>query len=311
MHPHRLPATVAVLLLVVGCLLPCHSTHADALAEVRQGDDALTRELESLYRDWQRAITSRDITLWTRTTAESRQAITRNLIISEKQPWPAALFRNPFPTPETNLLRHMATRYHGPTAQLAYFGRIRLDERPTSQSPESIALIHFLDEGNGWRFDSLQIIDLTQLADVRAAMQQGNTEFLDDPTFLPSGQLPSIPDPAESPEFIAKIYANVPQHHLVAIINDTSKHQLIANISAEVVIGGIKTGKNAIRFILEPLEENAEPPIVSVYLMPDDLPHPGAVPVLVYHFEPDSPEAVRVEETFTIDDAVIEQRIRD
>jgi len=309
----QFPHKAAALILSSGLLLPSLLANPNqiAITNVQQGTPELTRQLETLYREWQRSLTARNIALWTRVTAESRQAITRNLIVSEKQPWPAALFKNPFPTPEINLLRPLFTRHNGPTAQLAYFGRIQFDNRPIAQTPESIALIHFLNEGSGWRFDSLQIIDLSQLPDVSKAMQQGNTEFLNDPSFLPNGQLPTIPKPANAPEFIAKIYANIPQHHLVAVINDTSQHQMIAGTSAEVVIGGIHTGENTIRFILESLDDNTQQsPIVSVYLMPDDLPDPGAVPVLVYHFEPDSPDNVHVKDTFTIDNTVIEKRIR-
>src|SRR6476620_8859334 len=83
-------------------------------------------ELERTYSAWRAALAARDVSGWQKSTASHRQVATRNLIVSQKQPFPDALFTLPMRPAEIATLRFLQIKVLGNTANTAYFGKVDL-----------------------------------------------------------------------------------------------------------------------------------------------------------------------------------------
>ena len=97
------------LLLTLLPLLACPPSPA---AE----DAALRTSLEKVYHDWRSALINKNMDAWKRSTALSRQVVTRNLIISGGQTYPDSIFEIPIQPPDITRLRLLECEAKGPTA---------------------------------------------------------------------------------------------------------------------------------------------------------------------------------------------------
>ncbi|MEZ0390270.1 MAG: hypothetical protein ACAI34_24540, partial [Verrucomicrobium sp.] len=162
-----------------------------------QADNATSRrEMEQAYSRWREAMVTRSLASWQQATAVPRQIMTRNLIVSQKQPFPAALFDLPIRPPETATLRFVKIDINGATGQLVYFGKVDMGLLDSPEIPENLLILKFLREGTAWKFDTTRLVNLATVPDVRATLKNGGSSaFLNDPEFAPDGVVPPTPKP--------------------------------------------------------------------------------------------------------------------
>ena len=229
----------------------------------------LRRALERNYGDWQRAILHHDLDGWSRAIAPSRRVMTRNLIISQRQPWPAALFSLPFRPPSLSSLRFLKAEANpADTAAVAvYFGPVDLGlaSPPDGIIPENLFLLHYIKETKTgpWRFDRTQLLhlgpDITPDGQpgLRSRIARGDErEFLKGPAFRPYQDPPPTPPTVEQiPAYVAHLDVSSPGYRTRIRINGgLHDSETIDENTRDIIIGGLKEGKNEIEITMQPLE---------------------------------------------------------
>ncbi|HUF61044.1 MAG TPA: hypothetical protein VMN36_03130 [Verrucomicrobiales bacterium] len=246
---------------------------------------ALEDDLATSYSAWRKAIQDKDFEAWRRATFYARQITTKNLIVSQRQEFPAALFNFPVQFPPLDSLRLLGARRKGDTATAVYFGRVDfgLGVEPV---PESLLITRFVFERRAWRFDSSTVMNVDNSPALKRSIESGDLAFLDDPPFAPSGVTPPVPAQCGLPDYVADVHIVALGYRAQVEINGISSHSVEDNVGTEVVIGGLKKGENRIELKLEKLAQSASPEQllqISVHVKTGDLENPA---VQVFRYEP-------------------------
>jgi hypothetical protein len=278
-----------------------------SLTVIAAAQDELRPALEATYNTWRQAIISRDFGSWERATASSRKIEVRNLIYSEKRPYPASIFNIPGAPPALQGLKFLEATQSGPTAKASYFGRIdfQVDGTPT----DNLLVLSFIREGNSWLYDRADFVNLVALPEVRRELASGNLEYLQEtPEARASGQLPPPAIPVNPAKYIAKVYVFSPGREVHVQINKVSRHRFANAKDAQIVIGGLKDGSNEVQFSVKKLEggKGTEAMTVRVYLFSEV---EGVKPVKAFEYQLAEGEQPKDFGTqfFKVDDAMIRQ----
>ena len=219
------------------------------------------RAMERSYSAWRNAIGARDLNGWRQATAAHRQMLTRNLIVSQKQPFPDALFNLPMRPAEISTLRFLEAKVNGPTAHLAYFGKVDLGLTESAEVPENILILKFIKEPTGWKFDTSRLINLASAPEVRASLKNGGSDpALNDPSFQPSGVTPAIPKPCPLPDRIGVLQIASIGYATKATVNGFEVATVQDNAEEHIIIGGLRDGENPLLLepVAQPVPEGAE-----------------------------------------------------
>ncbi|MDB6079909.1 MAG: hypothetical protein JWO82_3656 [Akkermansiaceae bacterium] len=268
----------------------------DATAELGRG-------LAGVYSSWRTSIVSKDFGGWQRVTAPHRQAEIRNRLISEKRPFPGAVFDLPAPPPKLDGLKLINVSQNGATAKVAWFGKIDFGGgTPT----DNVMVVSFVNAGGSWRYDKADFVNLTGLPDVRKELAEGNLAYVSQtPDFKATGKIPATPPEANSPKYIAKVYVFCPGREVEVQVNQLSRHHFTNAQEAEIVIGGAKDGANTVTYTAKQIEggKGNEALAVRVYLMPEV---EGQQPIKAYEYRVDEGGTAKSfgTSTFTVDPAV-------
>lgn len=246
-----------------------------------QGD--LRVDLEKTYGLWRAALVNKDAATWQRVTAEHRRVEVKNRIVSEKQPFPAALFDLPTPPPALNGLKFLEAKRNGATAKSAYFGKV--DFGVGGEPTDNLLVLSFVQGAGGWLYDKADFVNLTALAEVRAELTAGDLSYLRGvPEAQPSGVVPPVPIAANPATTIAKVYVFCPGREVLLQVNKVSRHRFANEKEAEIVIGGARGGLNEVQFGIRKLEggTGAEALTIRVYLMSEVA---GVKPVKAFEYQ--------------------------
>ncbi|CAN5310672.1 hypothetical protein BH23VER1_BH23VER1_34780 [soil metagenome] len=277
--PNRPLASASWILLALLTILP---------AGLAQGapDRALRSALDSAYSRWRQAMVAEDANAWSAATAPSRHAMTRNLIVSQRLPWPASLFQVPVIPPETSQLTLIDARQKGPTALVAYLGGVDFGVTD-SKLPENVLVIYFLESEGRWRFDRIGFVNLNANPDVRAAIRKNDTSWLDSPRYALTGSVPPTPKPCPKPEYLGHVQVvSIGYKTDISINGGIHTGSTIDTIETNVIIGGLKPGENKFRATIEPTEipEDVDPYLEISVFATSDL--EGRPPARVFHYIP-------------------------
>ena len=244
-------------------------------------DGALKNHLEAIYGQWRKAMTTKDYRLWTQYTAAHRQRALKNRILSEKKPFPAALFNIPVKPPQTKNLKILRAESKGNTAALVYFGKI--DFGIGGKPSENILMLNFVHERGGWKYSDANFINLNLLKDVRKAIKSGDLTYIKQKDFGPSGIVPQMPIAVNGAQYIAKVYVYCPGREVRLKVNGVSNHRFQNTKASEVVIGGAHDNRNEIQFATKSLEGSTgkEALCIRVYLMSTVR---GVKPIKIYEY---------------------------
>ena len=251
-------------------LLFCFLALSLLVRPARGIDQELRRSLEHVYSEWRSAIASHDYATWQHATASFRQVMTRNMIVSQMQPFPGALFDIPLHPPDTGLLHLVKTETNGPTAYLIYFGKVDLGISDPSEVPENLMVLSYIKEGAAWKFDTTRLVNLANAPDVRTQLKNtGTSPFLNEPDLSPSGVLPAIPALCRAPDHIALLQIVSVGYETTAKVNQFDLPTVTDNGEQHLIIGGLNDGDNPLKLSIKTLE------------LPKDVKHQLSVKALI------------------------------
>jgi hypothetical protein len=249
----------------------------------------LRSQLERSYRGWADAMTQRNLSLWEQHTATYRQVMTRNFVVSRKAKWPDAIFDLPFRLPEIATLTHLATFEKGDTANVIYFGKVDFGvlERDV---PNNLLMLKFVREREGWKFDNTKFFNLEADPGVRQLIANDELDFLKDPEFQPTGQVPPVPRAITSFDHPGEIWIASMGYETTVTIGDLHASKVSGNVITDVVIGGLS--RSGLPVTVE-VKEAPLPPgeqrrlAVEIYAL-----RSGKPAVKVWEYRPDPEKAL-------------------
>ena len=242
----------------------------------------LRTALEASYNSWRSAVIRKDAATWQRVTAPHRRMEVKNLIVSEKRPFPAAVFDLPAPPPALDGLKFLEATRNGPTAKAAYFGKINFG---VGGAPTDNLLVLSFVQGGTWLYDRADFVNLSALPEVRKELAAGNLKYLKEtPEARPSGVVPPVPIEARPAKTIAKVYVFCPGREVQVQVNKISRHRFANAKEAEVVIGGAVDGPNEVQYSVKKLEGGTgkEAMTIRVYLLSET---PGVKPIKAFEYQ--------------------------
>lgn len=258
-----------------------------------EGDAELRVALEKVYYDWRGAIINQDTAAWQRATSRYRQVMTKNLILSQRQVYPDAVFEVPIRPPELTQLRRLEVQAVGPTAHMIYFGKVDLGLDAESV-PDNLLILRFLKEGNEWKFDTTRYMNLAGVPEIRAALAGGgDPDFLDKPEFNPPGYVPPVPKECGVPDYMAAYHIQSYGYAATPHLNGFDYPAVEDNAENQLIIGGLMKGKNDFKLDLKatPVPEGEERYFeVNVMVITPNGEKP-AVPVLKWSTKDANPPA--------------------
>ena len=253
-----------------------------SIAEPQQ-KDPLVKHLDAVYQHWRHAMIARDIRKWEAHTATHRRVAIVNRIHSERRPVAPSLFSLPVSPPDNRLLKLLGVKVKGMTAKMIYFGPV--DFEVGGNPPDNLLVLSFAKEGNRWKYDTADYVNLASLPEARKQLKSGNLSHLEQPEFLPAGTVEQSPVVLRSPvKHIAKTYVYCPGREVRVMINGISRHLYQNTKASEVIIGGARDGLNEVQFTVRNLPggEGREPLAIRVYLMSQV---EGVKPVKVFQYQ--------------------------
>ncbi len=253
------------------------------LPAICPAQEALRQDLEKTYSVWRASLIQKDARTWQMVTAPHRQAEVRNRIVSEKMPFPAAVFDLPAPPPALTGLKFLEAKQNGATAKAAYFGKI--DFGVGGDPTENLLVLAFVKGARGWLYDRADYVNLSALPDVRKEIAQGDLGYLKGvPEAQPSGVIPPTPIAANPATNIAKVYVFSPGREVQVQINKISRHRFANAKEAETVIGGARVGSNEVQYSVKKLEGGTgeEAMTIRVYLLSEVA---GQKPIKAFEYQ--------------------------
>ena len=147
-------------------------------ASGQQNKDTLKDDLETCYNTWRLQMVRSDYDGWRTYTSAYRQIKVRNLIVSEKRKFPAAVFENTIPFPPLAPLRYIGAIRKGNTAAATYYGKIDfgIGGNPTDNA---LVLLFTLERGK-WKYDQARFFNLANIPDVKERLKRGDKTILEE-----------------------------------------------------------------------------------------------------------------------------------
>ena len=243
---------------------------------------ALGEQLDQVYAIWRRAVLARNYAQWEAATARDRRISVRNRILSERRPFPAAVFDLPIPPPGLQGLKRLRAESGGAVAKAVYFGKV--DFGVGGKPTDNLLVVSFSNE-RGWRYDGAEYVNLSALPEVRKQLLAGNLSYVNTKDFAPQPK-PRIRQPElRAPvKYIAKTYIYAPGRDVEVQVNRLSKHRVQNSKESKVVIGGARDGRNEVQYSIQrlPGSTGKEPLAVRVYLMSQTQ---GVKPIKVFEIK--------------------------
>ncbi|MBK1791239.1 hypothetical protein [Persicirhabdus sediminis] len=260
-------------LLMMNFLLPSSASADDA---------KLANGLSQVYQTWRQAMVNKNYNQWRAVTSSSRQVSVQNRLVSEKKPFPQALFALPAAPPAVDQMKLIEVNQRGSTAKAVYFGKA--DFGGAIDPHNNLLVISYLAEGGRWRYDGLEIVNLSQLKDVRSQLEKGDLSYVQGEAFQADGKMPQRQIPVTGAKYIAKVYAYCPGREIQAQVNRISRHNFQDIMHSEVIIGGAKDGRNEISFAIKALPgaQGNEEMALRVYLFSQV---EGVKPIKVFEYQ--------------------------
>lgn len=270
----------------------------------------LEEDFKRTYGFWQKAMATKDFRIWDSITSSERKKEIRNKIYSEKFSYPQEIFAIPFVPPPLEDLKLLQVKASGSWGKAVFFGKI--DFGVGGKPTDNLMVVSLVKQQAHWRFAGAEYINLSALPVVRSAILKGDFSYLKGKDFLPA-PIPvkntvSLSGPVP---IIAKVYAYCPGRAVKAIVNGKSNHLFQNTKQAEVVIGGVRKGRNEIQFRVNELPGGLgnEPLTVRVYAMSKVK---GLMPVKAFEYlvkEKEIPKSVQTV-SFEINDETFSKLTR-
>ena len=295
----QFPRQVAIAMLAVS-LAPALSRAQSETIPGAQPDNTIRVTLESAFEAWRRAMDSADLKTWEEATAFSRQIETRNRIVSQKLPFPQALFDDPIEAPSLGGLIPLGVLSTGETATSTYFGKANFGDEPGVAVSDNLLVLHFLREEGKWKFDNLRIVKLGGDGEILLQIRNSDFSFLRGDEFQPAPFLPPLPQPVDAPAFVAEAWIDATGYEVKITVNGHLTGTFKNVKVTELVMGGAKRGGNLVkiesRLLAEAGGTGAPKVEVAIYAAED----PAGQAQRVYHFRPGATVPAAVSDSFAV-----------
>lgn len=235
---------------------------------------------------------SRDTSAWDKATATSRKVTTRNLMISQKHPFPKSLFTIPIRPPSVLQLRLLDEQVLAARGQLVYFGKVDMGVGNERAIPDNLLILRFIKEGEEWLFDSMRFANLEGSEDERARLAAGDVSVLTGGDFELSEEDPVVPKLVPIPDYIGHVQITVNGFRAQVRVNDRDCGSVENANVTNLVIGGFYKGSNELLVDVErlPLEDETKRFFtINAYVMTGKRDRPRA---RIFHYQPDDLQAV-------------------
>lgn len=241
------------------------ATAGRSLAQNDEGP-ALRAALERAYAPWLQAMRASDPAALAAATSRYRQMSLRNEIISQRQVWPAALFKI-LQAPDISRLTFLEATALGDTARAVYFGRVdfALD---TPSLPENALVLRFLKENGAWKFDWIQYVNFGADEATRREVKAGARQFLESQEFQLTGRYPAVPKPCREPYQIAALKILATSCKVTVDVNQGAHTETVDNnAGGRIITGGLQKGYNNLRITPTVHPGAANPPQLQITIL--------------------------------------------
>ncbi len=221
-----------------------------------QSAPQLRNSLEGLYESWRVAVANKDLAAWEQVTAVSRQVKIRNRIVSEKAPFPQAFFDDPIQAPSLGGLVSLGCLSRGNTATLIYYGKINfgLGDEP-AKIPDNLLVLRFAKNDGVWKFDNLRLVKIGNDGEILLNIRNQDFSFLKGVEFQPPLAPDPVPASVNPPDYIAELWITSIGYEVEVIVNGNVSATIADYSGKELVIGGVKRGKNTVEIKTKALTE--------------------------------------------------------
>jgi hypothetical protein len=256
-----------------------------------EDQEALRAELTRTYREWRASLMAKSVTAWQKYTTAHRQALTRNLIVSQGQRYPDAIFAIPMIPPDTATLKLLELEVVGETAHMVMFGKVDVGLE-TEEIPESLLVLKYLKDKDGWRFDSTRVVNLGDTPEKRDSIKAGDLDFLKHAPFNPPGVAPAIPKPCRKPDRVAAVRVHAVGYAVTPHMGGFDYPVVENNAEQHLLMGGLQWGAQTlsidVREVALPVPDADKILSVEVVVLTGREEKPS---VRVFHWEPAAPPA--------------------
>ncbi|MEM7146287.1 MAG: hypothetical protein AAF591_14205 [Verrucomicrobiota bacterium] len=280
-----------------------------ALSSLLAADDlknSLRQDLERVYGRWRSSILTQNFERWRETTASYRQVITRNAILSRKQPFPASIFQLPIAPPALEGLQLLKFDIKNKTAVAVYYGPVDFNIE-VDDIPNNLIILRFVYEDGEWRYDNSRYINLAGAEHIREEIANNELDFLDEEDFAPLDAVPPTGQLCPEPAFAAHLHLVSVGYRTTAQINDFYEIEVAQNGGTDIITGGLAAGDNTLKLQVERLELPPEAEkdrrfSLSIYALRREM---NKAPVRVFHLAPDADPPESLEKSIPIDPQII------
>jgi len=272
-----------VVFFVISLLFPVVSGQEIELPPARQ-EPAMKAELESVYHEWRTAMINSDQKAWEKATALYRQMETRNRIVSERHPFPEALFDSEMVPPSLANLISLGVFTRKDTASSIYFGKADFGISDPGEVKDTLLVLRYLKEEGAWRFDNSRIVRIGQNPEVLHQIARQDLSFLVGDEFQPLGFIPIIPQAVGAPELMGEIWITSIGFQTEIWVNSHRVGKVENNMGRELVMGGIRKQNNQITLRTKKIPSGNHTPRfeVAIYAAKE----PGEPATRVFHYGP-------------------------
>jgi hypothetical protein len=244
---------------------------------------------------WRDAMMRKDYDRWQRSTSSYRQAWTRNEVISQRLRFPNALFAVPVQAPEVSSLLHVSVLVRGDAATSVYFGKADFGLGDPSAITDNFVVLRFLREHGVWLFDNLRVVKFGNDPDMLLKISSQDFSFLESPEFQPPAEMPKVPGPVTTPDFLAEVWVTAVGFVATIEVNNQHSSKLANDTGRQLIIGGLKKGKNRLKVKTGPAPlDTGTPKYLEVAVYAAEQPEGQAK--RVFHYRPDPHQAPEVYE---------------
>ena len=241
-------------------------------------------ELELVYQKYRVAVLRKDLRAWENAIAMYRRMETRNRIVSEKHPFPEALFDSPMEPPPLSNLKLLDIKTRRATASAVYFGKADFGISDPSEVTNTFMVLRFLKEDGAWRFDNTRIVRIGSDTKILHNIRTADYSFLSGNEFQPLGFVPRIPQPVPPPELIAETHITSVGYESEIWINGFRTGKIQNNGGRELVMGGVRRGTNQILIRTKKIDSGKTPARFEIAIYAAE--GPGMPADRVFHYGP-------------------------
>ena len=173
----------------------------------------------------------------------------------------------------------------GDTASSTYFGKANFGDEPGVAVSDNILVLLFLREDGRWKFDNLRIVKIGNDGEVLLQIRNSDFSFLRGEEFQPAPFLPPVPQPVETPAFVAEAWVDATGYEVKITVNGHLTGTFKNVKATELVMGGVKRGNNQIQIesrLLPDAGGGTSKVEVAIYAAED----PAGQAQRVYHYKP-------------------------